>query len=316
MVDTVTVGVDVGGTKVAAGVVTPDGRVLTSVRAQTPHRDKSPEVVEQAITDVVREVTTTYSVGAVGVGAAGFVDVGGSSVMFSPHLSWRREPLRAALEARLGLPVLLDNDANASAHAEVRFGAARGFRQVVCLTLGTGIGGALVVDGALFRGANGMAGEFGHMQVVSDGLACECGNLGCWEQYVSGNALVRRARELVARSSDPAPLRELMLEGLTGPAVTAAARSGDSTVVLLFAEAGAWLGRGLANLAAAFDPELIVVGGGLSEAGDLLLDPARDALHRALPGRGYRSAPALVSAALGVDAGFVGAADLARRLLT
>jgi len=293
----VVIGVDVGGTNVLAGVVTPDGRVVSSVQQQTPHRNKHPRVVEDTIARAVRELSAERPALAVGVGAAGFVDTSGSTVAFSPHLSWRNEPLRAALEARLGVPVTVDNDANTTARAECRFGAGVGHAQVLCITLGTGIGGALVVDAAVFRGAHGMAGEFGHMQVVPGGRVCECGNRGCWEQYVSGNALARAAA------------------ATTGLAVVEAARAGEASAVELLAEAGAWLGTGLASLCAAFDPELIVVGGGLSQAGDLLLDPARAALLRNLTGRGYRPEPAVLPAALGVDAGLIGAADLARARL-
>ena len=226
------------------------------------------------------------------------------------------EPLRDALSARLGLPVLVDNDANAAGLAEAQLGAGRGHRFVLCVNLGTGLGGSLVLDGEIYRGAAGMAGEFGHMQVVPDGLRCPCGNRGCWEQYASGNALVRDARELVLTDSPVAHhLRELAgadSAGLTGPMITEAARTGDALATELIADMGRWLGVGLANMTAAFDPGCIVVGGGVSEAGDLLLDPTREAFSRQLVGRGHRAEPVIVGAALGPDAGFIGAADMAR----
>jgi glucokinase len=200
--------------------------------------------------------------------------------------------------------------------AETRFGACVGYQQAICVTLGTGIGGALVIDGKVFRGGHGMAGEFGHMQVVPDGRRCECGNKGCWEQYSSGNALVREARELVANQSPVAFRLSELVNGnpanLTGPIVTKAATRGDAAACEIFEDVGTWLGVGLAGLTAAFDPELIVVGGGVSDAGDLLLEPARDALARTLTGRGFRPVPPIVKAALGPDAGFIGAAELAR----
>src|SRR5919112_2112803 len=194
-----TVGVDIGGTKVLAGVVASDGTILETVRLPTPHRSTSPREVEDTIVAAVRQLEsrTGTAARAVGIGAAGFVDDKGV-VAFSPHLSWRNEPLQALLESRLSLPVRVDNDANTTAWAELRFGAARACRNVLCLTLGTGIGGALVVDRQVFRGSHGMAGEFGHMQLVPEGLPCECGNRGCWEQYCSGHALVRAARAFVA----------------------------------------------------------------------------------------------------------------------
>ncbi len=309
------VGVDIGGTKVLAGVVDGAGVVVERVRLQTPHRSKKPEVVEDTIVEAIGTLSETSNLAAVGIGAAGFVDAAGARVLFAPHLSWRNEPLKDRLEERLGIPVLVDNDANTTAWAEVRFGAARGHRQIVCVTLGTGIGGALVFDGRVFRGGNGLAGEFGHMQVVPEGRRCECGNRGCWEQYSSGNALVREARELVeARSPAANQLRELVdddADKLTGPVVTEAARAGDRLAIEIFAEVGRWLGTGLAGLCAAFDPELIVIGGGVSDADELLLDPAREALSHKLTGRGFRPEPPVVRAQLGTDAGFIGAADLA-----
>ena len=315
----VMVGVDIGGSKVLAGAVSAEGRVLARVHLETPHRSKAPDVVEGSIVGAVRELAANDDVRAVGVGAAGFVGAEGERVLFSPHLSWRNEPLKAALEKRLGVPVLVDNDANTTAWAELRFGAGRGYRQVLCVTLGTGIGGALIVNGEVFRGGHGMAGEFGHMQVVRDGRRCECGNRGCWEQYSSGNTLVREARELVlSRSPAAYRLRQLVDDDpnkLTGPLVTDAANAGDPAAMELFQEVGEWLGRGLASLTAAFDPEIIIVGGGVSEAGDVLLGPAREALGRTLTGRGFRPEPPIVRAELGSDAGFVGAADLARSAL-
>lgn len=314
-----TIGVDVGGTKVAAGVVTPQGRVLARVRTETPERSKSPAVVEDTVVAVVEELRTEYPVRAVGVGAAGFVDERRASVLFAPHLSWRREPLRDALSARLGLPVVVENDANASAWAEVRAGAARGLEHVVVVNLGTGIGGAIIQDGRLRRGRFGMAGEFGHMTVVPGGYRCECGNRGCWEQYASGNALAREARGLVEAGSPMARALYQAVGGdaglITGTLVSELAGKGDRACIELMEDAGEWLGRGLANLAAAFDPELFVIGGGVSESGDLFLGSARTAFARRLTGRGYRPEARVVAAALGNEAGMVGAADLVRDAL-
>jgi len=309
-----TVGIDIGGTKVLAGVVDSFGRVRARERRTTP--GKSVQAVEDTIVDLVKDFQVSYDIGAVGVGAAGFVDAARAKVLFSPHLAWRNEPLRDAVMSRIRLPVVVDNDANAAALAETRFGAAVGHRQVLCVTLGTGIGGALVMDGKLFRGANGMAGEFGHMQVVPGGHRCECGNRGCWEQYASGNALVRDARELIHADSPVAHHLRDLVEGdvsrLTGPLITDAARAGDPTAIELIADVGAWLGTGLAGMAAAFDPSCIIIGGGVSGAGDLLLRPTRTAFSRTLTGRGFRREPNIVAAALGPDAGFIGAADMAR----
>jgi glucokinase len=313
------IGIDIGGTKVAAGLVDTDGRVLQRARRETPHRSKSPQVVEDTIAEVIGELrdhNDYRDVMAVGIGAAGFVDATQSSVLFAPHLSWRHEPLRDAMRRRVGLPVVVENDANAALWAETRFGAAQGEDAVVCVNLGTGIGGGVLLDGALYRGRFGVAGEFGHMQVVAGGHRCECGNRGCWEQYASGNALVREARELAAAASPVAHGLLDVVDGdasrLTGPLVTQAAKDGDPAAIELFEDVGRWLGVGLANLAAAFDPGLFVIGGGVSEAGELLLTPARDAFRRQLTGRGFRPEARVVRAQLGNDAGLIGAADLAR----
>jgi glucokinase len=249
----------------------------------------------------------------VGVAAAGFVDAAGERVRFAPHLPWRDEEVRQRLEDRFGTRVVLDNDANCAALAEVASGAAAGARQAVVVTMGTGIGGAVVVDGRVVRGHNGMAGEFGHTQVVPGGHPCECGHQGCWEQYSSGNALVRLARSRLGH--EPTLLEELCgadPERLTGPMITRAAEDGDLVARQAFASVGDWLGVGLANLVAVLDPEVVVVGGGVSAAGDRLLDPARGALRRALVGAGHRVVPPVRQARYGPEAGAVGAVFLAR----
>lgn len=307
------IGVDVGGTKVLAGVVDDDGVVVREARRSTPGRRVEVALVETAIIEAVRAAADGEPILAVGLAAAGFVDQDGNRVRFAPHLPWQGEPVRDRLSAQLGVPVVLDNDANAAAWAEWRHGAARGWRDALMVTMGTGIGGGIVLDGRLHRGLNGMAGEFGHMKVVPDGARCECGGRGCWEQYSSGNALVRFARE---RMNSSATLLAERCQGradlLTGPMVTEAATEGDLVARQAFAEVGDWLGVGLADLVAAFDPQGIVIGGGVIAAGDRLLDPARAALERQLVGAPHRDIPPLVAAVLGPRAGMVGAADLAR----
>ncbi|HSO63991.1 MAG TPA: ROK family glucokinase [Ornithinibacter sp.] len=312
------IGIDIGGTKVAGGVVDAHGAVLRRTRRDTPHRSTSPRVVEDTIVSVVEELLAVggEAVTAVGIGAAGFVAADRATVVFAPHLSWRNEPLREALGSRVPLPDFVDNDANAAVWAEHRFGAGRGESHLVMVNLGTGIGGGIVLDGRVIRGRYGLAGEFGHMQVVPDGIRCECGNRGCWEQYASGNALVREARALMSAGSPV--VSDLfdrvggLPEDLTGPLVTEAARDGDPLARELLGEIGRWLGIGMADLAAALDPGTFVIGGGVSAAGDLLLDPARVAFRRQLSGRGYRPEATIVAAQLGNEAGLVGAADLAR----
>jgi glucokinase len=255
---------------------------------------------------------------AVGIGAAGWIANDHATVLFSPHLAWRNEPVRDALADRIPLPLIVENDANAAAWAEYRFGIAQQQRVVVCVTLGTGIGGGLVVDGKVYRGAYGIACEYGHMTLVPDGRRCACGNLGCWEMYASGRALARDAREL-AQESPVAAAAMLELAGsmdaLEGPVVTAAAAAGDPAASSICTTMGRWLGRGLANLAAVLDPSMFVIGGGVSAAGDILIRPAREEFAHSLTGRGFRPVAAVETAALGPDAGLVGAADLARRYM-
>lgn len=314
------IGIDIGGTKVAGGLVDAGGNVIHRARRDTPDRSKSPAVVEGTIVEVVAELMQLASppeaVAAVGIGAAGFVAADRATVVFAPHLSWRHEPLRAALQKRVAVPIFVDNDANAAVWAEWKFGAAQGETHVMMITLGTGIGGGILINGQVQRGRFGIAGEFGHMQVVPGGHRCECGNRGCWEQYASGNALVREAHSLFSANS---PIASDLLDSvggvvdnLTGPLITQAARDGDPTARELLAEIGTWLGVGIANLAAAFDPGMFVIGGGVSAAGELLLAPARETFKRRLAGRGYRPEALIVAARLGNEAGLIGAADLAR----
>jgi glucokinase len=307
-------GVDVGGTKVAAGVVDEDGLVVARARRATPSTDV--DAIMNAVEDVVAELTRRYPVTAVGIGAAGWIANDRSTVMFAPNLAWRDEPLRARLTERLGSPVRVENDGATAAWGEHRFGAGRGVDDLAVVTVGTGIGAGWILGGQLYRGGYGVAAEPGHVRVVPDGIRCGCGNRGCWEQYASGRALEREAQEL-ARTSPASAGRMLELAGgdpdkVAGPEITRAAQEGDPAALDCFHVVGTWLGQGLADLAAVLDPTRIVVGGGVSDAEDLLLTPAREAFLARLSGRGHRPAAELVRATLGNDAGLVGAADLAR----
>jgi glucokinase len=308
------IGVDIGGTKVAAGVVDQDGRILTRVRHDTPAHD--PEKVEDVIADCIRELTADHEVEAAGLGAAGFIDAARSTVLFAPNLAWRKEPLRAAIEQRTGLPVVVENDANAAAWAETRFGAGHGQPFTITLTVGTGLGGGVVLGGELVRGAFGAAAEVGHLNIVPDGRPCGCGNRGCWEQYASGRALVTEARERAARSPESASLLLELANGqadaITGPMVTMGAAAGDSVALESFKAVGTWLGHGMADLAAILDPRVFIIGGGVSEAGELLVGPARETFQTKLTARGHRPTATVRVAQLGQDAGLIGAADLAR----
>ena len=308
------VGIDVGGTKIAGGVVDERGRILATARRESPATDT--EAIERNIEDLVAELRADHAVEAVGVGAAGFVDSARSTVMFAPNLAWRDEPLRADLEKLINLPVVVENDANAAAWGEFTFGAGEDVEDTLLVTVGTGVGGGIVLNGQLHRGAFGVAAEIGHMRVVPDGRICGCGNKGCWEQYASGTALVRDTREqahegsLIARSLVD---RAGGVERIDGPLITEAARRGDSFAREQLAVLGRWLGEGIASLTAILDPAVVVIGGGVSEAGDLLLEPIRAHYRANLTGRHYRPELEVRAALLGNKAGMIGAADLARR---
>jgi glucokinase len=312
---TLTVGIDVGGTKIAGGVVDEAGAIVGTARRESPATDS--DAIERSIADLVAELRVDHEVSAVGVGAAGFVDSRRSTVMFAPNLAWRDEPLRRDLEAHIGLPVVIENDANAAAWGEFAFGAGEDVADSLLVTVGTGVGGGIVLNGELHRGAFGVAAEIGHMRVVPGGRICGCGNRGCWEQYASGSALVRDTRDQAREGSLIA--RSLLdrvggqVDGITGPLITEAAREGDSFAREQLASLGRWLGEGIASLTAVLDPAVVIVGGGVSEAGDLLLDPVRAHFAANLTGRHYRPALEIRAALLGNKAGMIGAADLARR---
>jgi glucokinase len=311
-----TIGVDVGGTKIAAGAVDATGRIVENVRVQTPAT--TAQAVEDGIVEAVRRLQQNHDAVAVGLAVAGFVDEKRATLRFAANLPMADRLLRETIGARVGLPVVVENDANAAAWGEHRFGGGRDNPDMCLVTVGTGLGGGIVMAGELVRGAFGVAAEFGHLRLVRpDGLPCGCGNHGCWEQYCSGSALIRQAQAL-ARHDPVAGAALLELAGqdpdaVTGTMVTEAALAGDDAAVGLFAELGRWLGEGVASLAVVLDPATVVVGGGVSEAGDLLLDPAREAYAAALSGGSHRPHLRITRATLGNDAGLIGAADLARR---
>lgn len=315
---TLTLGVDVGGTKIAAGVVGPSGEVLAHARAASPASD--PAAIVRTIGELVGSLRAGLppgaSVEAVGASAAGFVDKQRSTVVFAPNLAWRDEPLQHLLQQELGLPVVVENDANAAAWGEFRFGAGEDVDSLLMLTIGTGVGGGIVLDGELVRGGFGMGAEVGHLMMVPDGVPCGCGNLGCLESYASGTALVRQTRELAGRQPERAAA--LLATGggdpalIEGPAITELARAGDAFCVERIAHLGDWIGRGIASLAAVLDPQVVVIGGGVAEAGDLLVGPVEESFAAHVTARGHRPMLRVRRAELPY-AGLVGVADLARR---
>ncbi len=311
------IGVDIGGTKIAAGVVDDDGVIVAQTRRDTDPDDVAS--IDAAIADSYRELSASFEVRQVGLAAAGFVAADRSGVLFAPNIAWRDYPLRDKVAALIGdesVTIVVENDANAAGWAEFRYGVARDVQDMVMLTLGTGLGGAIVTHGRLVRGAWGVAAEIGHMRVVPGGHYCGCGHEGCWEQYVSGTALVRDAQAAaITQPERAARLVELAggrADKITGPLVTQCAQEGDPLAVELLADVARWVGEGAASVAALLDPEMFVLGGGVSAAGDLLLAPARNAYAQQLSARGHRPEASIVIASMGNDAGMVGAADLAR----
>ena len=310
-----TIGIDVGGTKVLVGVVDEAGRVLTTARKDTPRQGGS--ALTQTIADVARELLQQHSVASVGVSAAGFVSSDRKTMLATPNIAdWNGVDLDNQLTKLIGLPVVIENDANAAAWGEAKFGAGKNQDHMMMLTVGTGIGGGIVVNGALYRGAFGIAAEFGHMRVVPEGHICGCGARGCFEQYASGNALLRHAREAI--NASPEVARNLLsrgdgtVAGLTGQAITEAAREGDPVALAAFNTTGQWLGAGIASLAVLLDPACVVIGGGVIDAGEILLKPTRESLERNMPFAGKHPYPQIIAAQLGNEAGLVGVADLAR----
>ena len=310
-----TVGVDVGGTSVRAGVVNADGAVIDTTRAPTPSGEGP---LEDAIAAAVRELAERHTVSAVGLAVAGFVASDRRTVRFAPHLAWRQAPVADRISQRTGMPVVLEHDANAAALAEHRFGAARGAKIAVLIAIGTGIGGALLLDGQVFRGAHGVAPELGHLRLVPDGRPCPCGKSGCWERYCSGTALSTTAVELLAKhpGGSTVLVREALRDSraVTGRRVAGAARDGDPLAQRAMADLAKWLGEGLALVADVYDPEVVVVGGGVSESAPLFLDDARERYASVVTGAGHRPLARIRTAQLGDDAGLVGVATLAREL--
>jgi glucokinase len=311
-----TIGVDIGGTKVLGGIVTPEGEVRQQARRPTPAQD--PPGTLRMIVEVIAELAAIEKVDAIGIGAAGWIDADRSTILFAPNLAWHDEPLRDHVASRFHLPVVVENDANVAAWAEFRFGAGRDMSDsMVLYTIGTGVGSGIVLGGELLRGAHGIAAELGHVRVVPDGHLCGCGRHGCLEQYASGNALVRFAKATANDAPDKAE-RLLSLAGgsadaITGPMVTAAGRDGDPAARGAFEQIGYWLGNSMADVVQVVDPQRIVIGGGVIEAGDLLMRPAEASYRDALEARGRLPVADVRAAEMGILAGVVGAADLARR---
>lgn len=312
-----TLGIDLGGSKILTAIVNPRGEILSSDESITP-ATKGRETVIQSILDSTHRVLKKASVAiseicAIGVGAAGISNPEIGILFTSPNLpGLRNVPLRDIMQERLGKKTFLINDANAAALGEFYFGAARGVRNFIYITLSTGIGGGIVIDGKIYTGAIGAAGEVGHMTIDDNGPICNCGNRGCWETLASGTALAREAKHRIKEGIRTSILKyaDDDIEKVTAQVVHNAAKQGDSLAKELIAQTGYYVGVGLVNLINILSPELIVIGGGLSNIGDMLLKPAfKTARERAY--KEVFQAVRFASAELGRNSGVLGAAAFA-----
>jgi glucokinase len=303
------VGVDIGGTKIAAGVVSSEGRLLNEVTYPTADtRERLLSIIAEAIMEVQRGC----EVGGVCLAVPGFILARENKVLSAANLeAIEGIPLKEELGGRTGLPVTVENDANAAAWGEFRFGVGKDIDDLVFVTLGTGVGGGIISHGVLLRGARGMSGELGHITVQPAGPRCGCGNHGCLEALASGTAIARRAREVADQRSDSVLGMLAMEHTPLGEDVLDLARKGDEAALEVLQEAGSWLGIGLATFVNIFDPEVIAIGGGLSEAGALMLEPARREL-RLRSTSPFRDLVEIRKATLGAKSGMMGAAALAQ----
>jgi glucokinase len=310
-----TFGVDLGGTNLRVAIVDPDGTIVAQQKVATP---PTLDGICDGIAGAVRSLAPHRpDAHALGVGAAGIVDFEGV-IHYSPNVpSFLRAPVQARLGAALAMPVVVDNDANVAALAELTHGAAIGCREFLLVTLGTGVGGGVVTGGQVLRGAHGFGAEIGHFQVDPDGPMCACGERGHWEAVASGTALGALGRARVSAGHAPSLLARADgdVAAVTGLLVGVAAQAGDADAIEIIAEYAQQVAVGLVGLANVLDPELIVVSGGLVELDDVLLGPLRAAFLGRIEGAPYRPEVPIVPAELGDHAGVVGAAVLARTLV-
>ena len=310
------VGIDIGGTKIAGALVDQAGAIIKELRVPSPIDDSNQMV--DAISSVIDQLTADEKVVGVGVAAAGFLSVDREIMYHAPNIAaWRNEPLKSRIESKTSFPVLLENDANAAGWAEFRFGAGKDVQSMIMLTIGTGVGGAIISEGRLLKGGFGIGGELGHVISVPEGRLCGCGLKGCLETYASGTALLLAARALAASGdAKGSRLRELAAnEGeLSGEMVYQAIMEDDAGAIELIVELGHYLGRAIGSVfVPVLDPEIAVIGGGVSAVGEKLMNPIRDSFEKSLPAKGYRPELKVVKASFLNQAGLIGAADLARQ---
>lgn len=311
----VVIGVDLGGTNLRTAILNPDGNILDRHKEATHAADGWEKVVARLIENIKRQsesaVRQGFDVAAVGVGAPGVIQADKGVVVKSPNFpDWNNLPLKVQLEKTLGIPVFLENDANAAALGEQWRGAGRGITSMILLTLGTGVGGGIILDNKIWHGADGMAGEIGHMTLVPDGRPCTCGNTGCLEMYSSARGIVQSYREAQAKTSGRVPDQ---MEQISSEQVYEAAGAGNEIALRVMKDMGRMLGIGIASLINIFNPERIVVGGGVTAAWPLFIGATREEIiKRAFEVPAKRTE--IVPSELGDDAGLVGAAAVALEL--
>lgn len=312
MSDRIYIGVDLGGTSIKVGICNEQGELIHKFEGPTGTESGS-EVVTENIAQYVRKIVQDSScswdqVAGIGAGIAGFMDIPAGFIKLSPNLGWRNVPIKQILEQKLNKTVKIDNDANVAALGEAWSGAGAGIPNVVCYTLGTGVGGGIIIDGKIYQGFNGSAGELGHMSVVPDleAIQCGCGQMGCLETVSSATGIIRMAKDAVERG-DRTSLAGV--ETIMAKDVADAARNGDEVALRIINRAAYYLGRSMATIAVVINPQRFIIGGGVSKAGEILFEPIRQIFRKYTP-EAAQDGVEIVPAVLGNDAGVVGAAAL------
>ena len=314
------VGIDVGGTKIAAGVVDPQGRVLSKAESATlpdrPFADVVRDMADCARRAMEMAECSEAQIGAIGIGIPGIAENGTGTVIFCTNLGWHNVPLRKELSQYINKPIYIDNDATVAGYAESVAGVSRGATSSVFLTLGTGVGGGIVMNGKPWTGAHGVASELGHLTIVADGIPCTCGKAGCMERYCSATALIRMGRDAARQYPDSAitKMSEGDPEKITGKLVIDCAKEGDAAALGVFKEYARYLAIGINNIISFLDPEIVVLGGGISHAGSFLLEAVRGRIPDFLM---FKAMPycRIELAVLGNQAGLIGAAMVAKSII-
>ncbi len=307
-----TIGIDIGGTKISAGVVDSSGNLIDSSKCSTPAEGGKDLI--SSVVNLVKELNKKYEIKGIGISIAALISSDYGTIVGAPNIA-NLSKLNFANEIKeeFKLKIIIENDANSAMWAEFKFGNAKGLNPVMFFIIGTGVGGGLVIDGKLFKGANGIGAEFGHMCVVPNGLLCGCGAKGCIEQYASGGALIRYANEALLANPDKSEEVLSFGEGkLSGTALTKAAKAGNELALAAFSKQADWLGLACASYSLIIDPQAIIIGGGVVDAGELFLAPVRAAMRNYMPFAESHVPPKVIAAKFGNDAGLIGAADLVR----